>query len=341
MNRRGRAVLLAAASVFFAALPVEFGSWLYRAWRLPKIENQWGALNTPDSRLGNRPMPDGRVRDVYTVNGTPAYTAEYTTTPEGWRNTCAGPGPFGEFLAFFGCSYTFGIGVDDCDTIPALVGKAMPGRRPYNFAYQGWGPQHALELADREIKDHIREKTGAAVYLFIYGHVYRAAGGLQCAGGWGRDYPCYELEAGEPRYRGSFTEAHPWRALLYRGLLATNTVAVFKPAWPLPSRSAAGVELTAALLAKTRDRVLEQFPGSRFVVVMYPVNYTLAYEEQCRRAFTEKGLDTLAFPEPLLETVPPDRRFAEGDFGHPSAESNRVFAAWLARELSPMPEAAR
>ena len=47
MNRRGRAVLLAAASVFFAALPVEFGSWLYRAWRLPKIENQWGALNTP------------------------------------------------------------------------------------------------------------------------------------------------------------------------------------------------------------------------------------------------------------------------------------------------------
>ena len=235
----------------------------------------------------------------------------------------------------------FGIGVDDCDTIPALVGKAMPGRRPYNFAYQGWGPQHALELADREIKDHIREKTGAAVYLFIYGHVYRAAGGLQCAGGWGRDYPCYELEAGEPRYRGSFTEAHPWRALLYRGLLATNTVAVFKPAWPLPSRSAAGVELTAALLAKTRDRVLEQFPGSRFVVVMYPVNYTLAYEEQCRRAFTGKGLDTLAFPEPLLETVPPYRRFAEGDFGHPSAESNRVFAAWLARELSPMPEAAR
>ena len=123
--------------------------------------------------------------------------------------------------------------------------------------------------------------------------------------------------------------------------IATNTVAVFKPAWPLPSRSAAGVELTAALLAKTRDRVLEQFPGSRFVVVMYPVNYTLAYEEQCRRAFTGKGLDTLAFPEPLLETVPPDRRFAEGNFGHPSAESNRVFAAWLARELSPMPEAAR
>lgn len=47
-------------------------------------------------------------------------------------------------LLFFGCSYTFGTGCNDNETLPAQTATLMPEYHVYNMAEGGWGPAQVI-----------------------------------------------------------------------------------------------------------------------------------------------------------------------------------------------------
>ena len=49
------------------------------------------------------------------------------------------------YALFLGCSYTFGDGVGDSETLPAPFGARAPAYHVYNFATTGYGPPRANE----------------------------------------------------------------------------------------------------------------------------------------------------------------------------------------------------
>lgn len=91
-----------------------------------------------DPRLGyaNRPGISGD-------HETPYFDVTYTIDDRGCRITPDPEHPIGEIL-FLGCSFTFGLGVEDEETFPYLLGaRYWTDYKVYNLSTPGWGTAHA------------------------------------------------------------------------------------------------------------------------------------------------------------------------------------------------------
>lgn len=156
--------LLAAAVVLRPGTSVRF-STTDGASELP--------LHVPDADLGYAPRARARIRALRTSDRGTVFDAVYTIGDDGLRVT---PGdPAGPRIVFFGCSYTFGEGVADDETLPARVSAALgASARVENRAAGGWGPHQmlrALETGRAPIAPGTR-----VFYQALGDHVRRAAG---------------------------------------------------------------------------------------------------------------------------------------------------------------------
>lgn len=97
-------------------------------------------------------------------------------------------------LVFFGCSCTFGEGVQDNEAWPYLVEEKSKGRyRSYNFAMEGYGPHQMLRMLQTGFIDTVNfdKKPVAAIYLALPQHVIRSS----CK------YPYFTWDVNGPRYK--------------------------------------------------------------------------------------------------------------------------------------------
>lgn len=75
-------------------------------------------------------------------------------------------------IIFFGCSFTYGFGLNDCQTLPYKIWK-LTNRTVYNRAFNCWGGQHVLyQLRRDDLKKEI-PYAEYIVYTFIYDHLDR------------------------------------------------------------------------------------------------------------------------------------------------------------------------
>ena len=108
----------------------------------PKHSSGWLAH---DKASGFVPISGTRARVTRTERGRQSYDVTYTIDENGLRIAPpASTEPVGTVL-FFGCSFTFGDGVEDDETLPYQVGLQSEGRwHTFNFAPGGQGPQYML-----------------------------------------------------------------------------------------------------------------------------------------------------------------------------------------------------
>ncbi len=154
-----------------------------------------------DDVLGWAP-PKARTFHVFKYNPTGFFHGPrwllfddyYTIDPGGLR--IAPPyqknGQEGTAL-FFGCSFTFGEGVRDDETLPYQVGIQSEGRyRTFNFAFEGYGAAQMLAAIEHGIVSRDVD-TGPryAFYVAIPDHVWRVAGRVA----WGNHAPRYVLDS--------------------------------------------------------------------------------------------------------------------------------------------------
>lgn len=157
----------------------------------------------PDPDLGFRYLPDAQITETKTWQGAPIFTATYTTNTHGWRQT-----PEGVVTAqaapvvFLGCSFVFGQGVADDQTLVAAFERAAQGRwQGHNFSVPGYGAHQNVRLLERELE---REPLAgrvpvAGIYVAVADHVPRAAG-LRF---WDQGGPRYEIAPdGSAVYQG-------------------------------------------------------------------------------------------------------------------------------------------
>lgn len=235
------------------------------------LEWSEGGLTEPDPRLGFRARPNAHVYGKLACPGGAVSDCRYTTDAQHRRVTPVNdPEIRTRFALFFGCSYTFGTGVNDDETLPAQFGRFAPGFRPFNYGFPAYGPQNMYLIASApEFAEDIALHDGIAVYTFIDHHVLRAAGSMLVGTTWGRDLPCFTLEEGRLAHHGSFESARPCRQLAYRFFRHLPSVQFSGMDWPPPSR-ASNIALTAALVRGAADALRARYPGLRFHVVVFP-----------------------------------------------------------------------
>ena len=245
---------------------------LNRPSRLDEYDNP--AMFQPDRLLGYKAIPDARIaaKKVNRKSGDLVYDVVYSTDSLSRRivpGRKADQHPAG-LIIYLGCSYTFGEGVNDDETMPFDVSQLAPDYVPYNYGFRGYGPQQMLAKLQSSALTQEVERTGhaIAVYTFMNDHVRRAIGAMRDMS-FASHHPYYSLDQEDTLVRhGSFASGRPMTTLLYRVLSRSQTLDFFKADWP--SVTDADVRFTARIIAESQRLFREQFVSDEFYVLIYP-----------------------------------------------------------------------
>jgi len=155
-----------------------------------------------DRDLGSIYRPGSRFRAVKHEGGDTLYDAIYTIDRFGNRVTPPPVAPDRPAVVFFGCSYTFGDGIADEQSLPWQFAEAT-GRQfdVVNAGHSGHGAHQMLRMLETDhLDERIRHGVAHAFYSAMDHHPARAAG----LAPWDFEGPRYEVEGDGVAWRGPF-----------------------------------------------------------------------------------------------------------------------------------------
>lgn len=298
------------------------------------ISNDVGDITPNDRRIyeddplfGYKHVPNTRGTEIKRSGKKEIYRATYTIDALGRRVTPQpeAPPPERAVLAV-GCSFTFGLCVNDDQTMPWQLAMRLPDRAVYNYGVAGYGPQHTLELFKKNIEKDIPQKKAAAVYTYIGAHIDRAAGTPGLVRWYAGPFPWYEIDevSGRPVRKGTFSE---------RGSQPSKSGSKLLEA----VRDSRGgtltledAKLTALLLDEARVLFEKAFESEGFYFLVYP-KYQNSFTDEVLKILKAGGAQILDYRH--LVDKEPGRWFIRGD-AHPTPELHLRIAETLAEDLS-------
>jgi hypothetical protein len=322
--RSSAAAITLTLGVVIGLLISEGGAWILRPPPPPQ------RTVTPfyyenDPILGWRLKP-GVYRDLETIDGRIVHDVTYHIDADNRRRTPTGSG----CVWFFGCSFTFGQGVEDAQTLPYRVG-VLTGRRAINFGTSAYGAQHMLAVLEHGLAHTCRPTH--MIYQAITSHVGRAAG-LQS---FAKAGPRYRLVDGRaiymetvPRLMGEPTGF--WPELRYY-LGKSHLYSMITNHQPLSSP--AELPLYLAIVRQSRDRLMADYPGAEFHVLLWD-------HPEFFKGDTDivwQGLQRLTPYAHRVSSILPDYETTRTRYQlhernrHPNALANERLAVYLADRL--------
>ncbi|MES2518272.1 MAG: hypothetical protein V4585_09210 [Bacteroidota bacterium] len=298
-----------------------------QAQNSPKIKGPTHSMMW-DSILGYKPQPDTTHTGTRTKDGQIIYSIKYATDSNSLRITPIDTTkPRTKYAQFYGCSMTFGEGVQSNETIPYYFAKFDSIYRPYNFAYSGYGPHQMLaRLETNTTNGIVKEKTGVGLYIYINDHVNRVLGTMTNFGYNGGNAPYYHKVGNEIKHDGLFKNALKTRSWFYEELLKSNILKLFKIGYPFKITDK-DYELTADVLAESAKRYKTQFGNDNFYVIIYP---TTANNTLIINFLKQKGVKVLDYSK-LFN--PLDDKYAIPYDEHPTASANEILIKQLIKDI--------
>lgn len=279
-------------------------------------------LSTPgmwraDDDFGAAAVSAGPHQVYETIDGKTIYRVTYTLDDRLLRATkSAADAPR---VRFFGDSYTFGVGLDDAETLPQAFAD-LTGANVENYGFPGYSPAQTLYAMQKGMFDKDIAKANLFVLQTATFHVDRTA----CLPSWTAGAPRYVLKDGKLELAGHCT-AHPWQSLSsYQHLLA--------PIMERPSRADADTYLAVvkaiADLARTKYKVPLVILNMERDDPNYLARLNITAADLDAR-FREMG----AIVVPDDTTEPFESLHIPGD-GHPNGKLNRLLARRLAAAVA-------
>jgi hypothetical protein len=193
--------LLVAASLALGLCLFEGAAMILEPKR---IVNVTGSLWVPKPEVGWGASSAGRfhAERIDPATGGLIYSADYTIDQNLLRRTQSCES--GAAIVFFGCSFTFGDGVDDGETMPQIFADLLDRKqRVVNLGYEGYGPQQFLRVMETGLFDAV---IGPRPDLFVYLTAPWHAERTSCKAPFVLDAPRYALEKGRIAFKGACAE---------------------------------------------------------------------------------------------------------------------------------------
>ncbi|MBI3769064.1 MAG: hypothetical protein HY271_11315 [Deltaproteobacteria bacterium] len=284
----------------------------------------------PSDALGWRPAASMQTTTQVRLGERLIYEATYSFDEYRRRVVPADPqADYRRFLLFFGCSNTFGEGLQNDETLPYFVSRLLPDTHIYNYAFRGYGPQHMLaRLESSDLRREVAEPVGAVVYVFPAYHLNRLIGGSATMS-WVKNLPYYRLEGGEPVRDGFFETTRPVYSFLARTLGQSRLMQLLNIAWP-PQTTRSQLELACAVFAKARRLLHEQLGPVELTVVLHPNGGPL----DLASCLDPLGIRLLDYHD-IFPKAPRNEMKIPMD-GHTNARGNQTIAARLVGDLEPV-----
>lgn len=260
------ALLCVVDQLFYFALPTYYNF---------KIEYGGEIYSLPDENTFYKMEPNQAAERFMLCNGDTAWKAFTTIDSLGRRKNPIASGKMGQHHAnFFGCSFTFGDGLNDHQTLPyyyTLNSDTLS--YAYNYGYNGYGPNHILALLQsKNIRKEVSQSKGFGAFVYMYDHPGRVTCDIKHAT---YDYitgPYYDFdEANNLIRKGNFKKNRYLTTKIYRILFRSNLLKFFKINYPTQQQQ---YQLSAAIINQMAFEYKKQFPSDPFFLIIYPSTST-------------------------------------------------------------------
>jgi hypothetical protein len=286
-----------------------------------------------DEVLGYAPVPGRRRRVRKYLYGETLYDVTYTIDENGLRAVPPDrpvDGPDG--VLFFGGSYTYGEGVEDGETLPAVV-QELARIRTFDFGFHGYGPHQMLAaIQSGKVEAAVTGTPRLAIYDALVSHLARAAG----RSFWDRHGPRYLLEAGGRLVRrGHFDdEASPLRDAVMRQIGKSHVYERF-----LKTRirvDADDIPLFLAIVGASRDALAARYPGIAFHVILWDCDATWGLRDRILAGLEARGIPWHAVSSvlPEMNRNPAKYRLHPHE-RHPSPAAYRAVGKYVVDHILP------
>lgn len=217
-------------------------------------------------------VPNNKGTEFHAANGELIYRSEYSTDEFGRRVTPDSNPEIDDRVAvlFFGCSFTFGMGVNDDQTLPSQFSNLGSEKyHVYNYGVNGYGTSHMF-LQSENIKNQIKESNVIVVYNLYKDHLMRSIGGMTVYTTWGKHFPYVGYdEKGCLSYLGNFDkDRNPVVNSLYTTLSKSGIVQTKHLRFPIINQS--HYNLYKDMITETRRNIEKQKILERFYILAYP-----------------------------------------------------------------------
>jgi hypothetical protein len=278
-----------------------------------------------DGELGTALPPNAVARSRKSTDNGVIYDVTYSFDANGHRLTLGSTDPSADSVVFMGCSFTFGEGVEDSETLPQQFSD-QTGRKykVSNFGVSSFGIQQPLRSLELGRLDPILTSGKRyIVYTAIPDHAYRMVTGH-------RRGPVYVLQKdGSVKYLGSgqsswmmFAVATANRSLFLRNF-------VIMPL--LDSNAHYDIPLYLALVKRAGEIARTKY-AAKFIIVFWD-DPGRPLSADIMAAFDKAGIAYLPVSTILPGFLQDDHRYRLPQDGHPNALADHLIGQYLAQHL--------
>jgi hypothetical protein len=180
-----------------------------------------------------------------------------------------------QYLIFLGCSFVFGEGVSDQETLPSFASRYSNHFHSYNYGIMGASPGDSyLRLREIRKEQELAEKSGWVIYVYMDHHLPRLVGPLSMLTTWAGHKNHYVIDPnGEIRTDGHFDELVPHQIAVYKTLRKSSFFRWLKIDWP-PRAHESDWELMAKIFTAMKKTAKERLQARHFAVLIFPGSET-------------------------------------------------------------------
>ncbi len=301
---------------------------LVKDYRYLRKNTSGYVFNAPNEtfRHVGRALQDGQI----------IFDVEYNFDEHGRRKLPFEPeNPFlsSRHLILSGCSFDFGEGLQDNETLAAQLQKRFPGK-VYNLSRSGASVVDAVALMQTtQAWDTVEPSSGMVLAHFsINLHMVRFLGTLMSIGRWNQFGAFLEEDpknSGHFRFGGLYAKNQPFRTGIGMVMAQSNFLKAIEFDWP-PIDDRALENYARVLLFLKLKYQQKTRSSNQLVVYLHPG------EEQARRIipFLEKyGIYYLDYSNLLLKKFATESLTIPHE-GHPSKEYNRILGQQITHDLT-------
>lgn len=334
---RARASVTASAVLVVAILVEWFAGVLPALRQQPDAPNVGiasvsfsGRVEAPDPDAERQLLPLGHAHHTkIRFDGKLDFDVEYHTDRFASRVVPGRP-KIGPEWYLFGCSFTFGEGVNDDQTIAANLQHLQPNARVFNFGLRDAGTSDAWI--------HLRRRLDAGetpqwnIYFFIFDH-FRRAGLPDLTAATQGSRPHVVTTSGEPTLVGR-VDLSPRSAMHRLRLNLLSRSAIYRMISPPWTPTEETVKLIADLGRSMDTAARIHVPGGRFLFVFLPTRTTRWTEQiaQLKDRLRQQGTPVLEVDR-LMTEYQQQGGVSDADLyltdGHPRAAYTALAAKWV------------
>jgi hypothetical protein len=202
VRAKWRNFLLVLASLALGVCLIEGAANVLEDEKPYYVRSARGAVARPVIGWGPEQAGHYHVERINRRTGATVYGMDYSIDSNLLRETRSCE--TGPAIVFFGCSFMFGAGLNDADTLPQVFADSLDRKqRVLNLGFNGYGPQQFLSELQSELFDRvIGLQPKLFVYLTLAWHAERTA----CRSYDFRYSPRYTLEHGQLVLKGACRE---------------------------------------------------------------------------------------------------------------------------------------